>query len=125
VMCLLVCLCCACVDVGERLGCACLCCACDVLACAVLVWTWARDWDVLVSGGTGACVAAPPLYARKSAARRATRGESRDLGSGMSPQVRPGVLPRMLQEILDTRVMIKGAMKRVAAADKVRRAERD
>lgn len=35
-------------------------------------------------------------------------------------QVRPGVLPRMLREILDTRVMIKGAMKKVAAADKVR-----
>ncbi len=37
-------------------------------------------------------------------------------------QVRPGVLPRMLREILDTRVMIKGAMKKVAAADKVRHA---
>ncbi|EFJ43266.1 hypothetical protein VOLCADRAFT_66026, partial [Volvox carteri f. nagariensis] len=29
------------------------------------------------------------------------------------PKVRPGVLPRMLSEILNTRVMIKGAMKKV------------
>ncbi|GIL69760.1 hypothetical protein Vretifemale_737, partial [Volvox reticuliferus] len=35
------------------------------------------------------------------------------------PQVRPGVLPRMLSEILNTRVMVKGAMKRVPPEDKV------
>jgi DNA polymerase family B len=28
-----------------------------------------------------------------------------------SPRVRPGVLPRLLREILETRVMVKGAMK--------------
>lgn len=32
------------------------------------------------------------------------------------PNVRPGVVPRMLREILTTRVMVKAAMKRVAAA---------
>ncbi|GLC55953.1 hypothetical protein PLESTB_001048500, partial [Pleodorina starrii] len=35
------------------------------------------------------------------------------------PEVRPGVLPRMLSEILNTRVMIKGAMKKVPPGDKV------
>ncbi|GIL62894.1 hypothetical protein Vafri_17102, partial [Volvox africanus] len=35
------------------------------------------------------------------------------------PQVRPGVLPRMLSEILNTRVMVKGAMKKVPPEDKV------
>ena len=37
------------------------------------------------------------------------------------PEVRPGVLPRMLQEILATRVMIKDVMKKTPATDKVRR----
>lgn len=36
------------------------------------------------------------------------------------PAVRPGVLPRMLREILETRVMVKGAMKRNPASNKVR-----
>ncbi|GFR46656.1 hypothetical protein Agub_g8267, partial [Astrephomene gubernaculifera] len=35
------------------------------------------------------------------------------------PEVRPGVLPRMLSEILNTRIMIKGAMKRAPQQDKV------
>lgn len=33
---------------------------------------------------------------------------------------RPGVLPRMLAEILDTRIMIKGAMKNLSPSDRVR-----
>jgi hypothetical protein len=33
--------------------------------------------------------------------------------------MRPGALPRMLSEILDTRVMIKGAMKRLGKGDRV------
>jgi len=32
---------------------------------------------------------------------------------------RPGVLPRMLAEILDTRIMVKGAMKKLSPADRV------
>ena len=40
-------------------------------------------------------------------------------GAARLLQVRPGVLPRMLREILDTRVMIKGAMKKVPPEDKV------
>lgn len=35
------------------------------------------------------------------------------------PEVRPGVLPRMLAELLATRVMVKGAMKRTPASDRV------
>ncbi|KAL6779570.1 POLZ1 [Auxenochlorella protothecoides x Auxenochlorella symbiontica] len=35
------------------------------------------------------------------------------------PSRRPGVLPRLLSEILDTRVMVKGAMKRLPPAAKV------
>jgi DNA polymerase zeta len=35
------------------------------------------------------------------------------------PSARPGVLPRMLHEILATRVMVKSAMKRVPKGDKV------
>lgn len=35
------------------------------------------------------------------------------------PSVRPGVLPRMLHEILSTRIMVKGAMKRVPPSNKV------
>jgi DNA polymerase zeta len=35
------------------------------------------------------------------------------------PGVRPGVLPRMLQEILATRVMIKDVMKKTPVTDKV------
>jgi len=38
----------------------------------------------------------------------------------VNPATRPGVLPRMLSEILDTRVMVKGAMKRLTPADRVR-----
>lgn len=33
---------------------------------------------------------------------------------------RPGVLPRMLSEILETRVMVKGAMKSLSPSDRVR-----
>lgn len=36
----------------------------------------------------------------------------------LPPSVRPGVLPRLLHEILATRVMVKAAMKR-SKADKV------
>lgn len=36
-----------------------------------------------------------------------------------SPKARPGVLPRMLHEILTTRIMVKAAMKRSPASDKV------
>lgn len=42
-------------------------------------------------------------------------------GVAYLPQaVRPGVLPRMLHEILATRVMVKDAMKRTPASDRVR-----
>ena len=36
----------------------------------------------------------------------------------VSPIVRPGILPRMLSEILNTRIMVKGAMKRWAPSSK-------
>lgn len=35
------------------------------------------------------------------------------------PRVRPGVVPRMLHEILATRVMVKTAMKKTPASEKV------
>jgi hypothetical protein len=35
------------------------------------------------------------------------------------PEVRPGVLPRMLAELLATRVMVKGALRRTPASDRV------
>lgn len=37
----------------------------------------------------------------------------------VSPDVRPGVLPRLLREILDTRIMVKAAMKRTSPAARV------
>lgn len=36
-----------------------------------------------------------------------------------SPEARPGVLPRLLREILETRIMVKGAMKKAPKSDKV------
>jgi DNA polymerase zeta len=36
----------------------------------------------------------------------------------VAPHIRPGVLPRLLNEILETRVMVKGAMS-TAKGDKV------
>lgn len=37
----------------------------------------------------------------------------------VSPDVRPGILPRLLKEILDTRIMVKAAMKRTPPSSKV------
>ena len=36
-----------------------------------------------------------------------------------SPEARPGILPRLLQEILSTRIMVKAAMKRAPKSAKV------
>ena len=35
------------------------------------------------------------------------------------PEARPGILPRLLQEILSTRIMVKAAMKRSPKSAKV------
>lgn len=35
------------------------------------------------------------------------------------PEARPGILPRLLQEILSTRIMVKAAMKRAPKSAKV------
>ncbi len=36
-----------------------------------------------------------------------------------SPEARPGIVPRLLQEILSTRIMVKAAMKRAPKSAKV------
>ena len=37
----------------------------------------------------------------------------------LPPEARRGVVPRLLNEILTTRIMVKGAMKGLSPADKV------